>query len=115
MSDFSEKIQHQAEKSILSLITSGQWINLNYQDRVKLPVDFMEKVWQLVDQEKIMEQLACRLEEELANRIVNHMAAELATDIKQILSVSERREACRALARNHMVEIMAAGNGEQTA
>ena len=41
--------------------------------------------------------------------MVNHMAAELATDIKQILSVQERREALRALAREHMDSIMSRG------
>lgn len=40
---------------------------------------------------------------------MNHMAAELATDIKQILSVKERREALRALAREHMDAVMKAG------
>jgi len=115
MNSISEQIQIQAEKSILTLISSGNWLQANCQDRVKLPSDFMEQVWRIVDQEKVKQQLANRLEEELANRIVNHMAAELATDIKQILSVSERREACRALARNHMAEIMAAGSGEKSA
>ena len=41
--------------------------------------------------------------------MVNHMAAELATDIKQILSVSERREMLRGLARDHMDAVMSAG------
>ena len=109
MSDIGEKLQQQAEKAILSMITSGHWIQPDYSNRVKLPKDFMESVWQSVDQEKVKAQLAHRLEKELADRIVNHMAAELATDIKQILSVQERREAIRAIARKHMDEIMAAG------
>ena len=45
---------------------------------------------------------------ELAERIVNHMAAEISTDVKQILSVKERREALRALARHHMDSLMSA-------
>ena len=36
-------------------------------------------------------------------------AAELATDIKQILSVQERREMLRGLAREHMDAVMQAG------
>jgi Mg/Co/Ni transporter MgtE len=112
MSDIGEKLQQQAEKSIISMITSGNWIQPDYSNRVKLPKDFMESVWQSVDQEKVKAELARRLEEELANRIVNHMAAELATDIKQILSVQERREAIRAIARKHMHEIMAAGESQ---
>lgn len=109
MSDIGKKLQQQAEKSILSMITKGNWIQPDYSSRVKLPQDFMESVWQSVDQDKVKAQLASRLESQLADRIVNHMAAEIATDIKQILSVKERREAVRALARKHMDEIMAAG------
>ncbi|WP_138438543.1 hypothetical protein [Marinobacter alexandrii] len=109
MSDIGEKLQQQAEQSILDLITKGHWIQADYGNRVKLPQDFMESVWQCVDQESIKTELAKRLETELADRIVNHIAAELATDIKQILSVKERREAVRALARKHMSEIMSAG------
>ena len=37
------------------------------------------------------------------------MAAELSTDIKQLLSVKERREKIRSLARDHMDSIMKAG------
>jgi hypothetical protein len=46
---------------------------------------------------------------ELTERMVNHMAAELATDIKQILAVKERREMLRGLARDHMEAVMKAG------
>jgi len=109
MSEIGEKLQQQAEKSILKIITSGHWIQPDYSARVKLPQDFMESVWQSVDQGKVKAELARRIESELADRIVNHIAAELATDIKQILSVKERREAVRALARKHMDEIMQAG------
>lgn len=49
MSDIGEKIKQQAEKSILSLITSGNWIQPDYSNRVKLPADFMESVWQSVE------------------------------------------------------------------
>lgn len=59
--------------------------------------------------DKVRAQFAARLESELADRMVTHMAAELATDIKQILSVKERREMLRALARDHMDAVMKAG------
>lgn len=40
--------------------------------------------------------------------MVNSIAAELATDIKQILSVKERREMLRGIAREHMDAVMKA-------
>lgn len=109
MSDIEKAIKDHAERAILKTIKSGEWLAINYSDRVKLPADFMQQVWDLVDTDKVKQQLATRLEEELANRIVNHMAAELATDVKQILSVTERREALRSVARDHMDQIMSAG------
>jgi Mg/Co/Ni transporter MgtE len=99
-------IHQAAEKAVIKIIAEGGWIAPDYANRLKLPADFMTQVWALVDQDKVKKHLAERLEQELADRMVNHMAAELSTDIKQILSVTERREALRSLVRDHMNAIM---------
>ncbi len=57
---------------------------------------------------KIKAALAVRLEAELADRIVTLMASEIATDVKQILSVKERREAIRAVTRENLDRICGA-------
>lgn len=110
MSDFDEKVKSAAEKAVLEFIGSGGWLVPNYESRLKIPADWIGQCWSLVDSGKVRTQVAARLESELADRMVNHIAAELATDIKQILSVKERREMLRALARDHMDEIMKAGS-----
>ena len=102
MTDFELAVKTAAEKAVLKIITEGSWIAPDYANRFKLPAD----VWKLVDQNQIKRHLAARIEEEMADRLVNHIAAELATDIKQILSVPERREALRHVARQHMESIM---------
>lgn len=107
MSDFEQAIKTAAEKSVLRIISEGQWVMPDYANRFKLPADFMADVWKLVDADKLRSELASRLETELADRIINAMAAEIATDVKQILSVKERREALRHFAREHMDSIMA--------
>lgn len=108
MSTFEKKIKELAEKSILKMISDGNWVATDYSNRVKIPADFMSDVWAMVDVEKVKKQMAKRLEEELANRVVNNMAAELATDVKQILSVPERRESLRAVARENLDRICGA-------
>ena len=113
MSDFENAVKAAAEKAVLKIITEGSWVQPDYANRVRLPKDFMVDVWKMVDTEKIKQHLAARLESELADRLVNHMAAEIATDVKQILSVTERREALRSIAREHMETIMQAGVGKQ--
>lgn len=111
MTDFETRLKQAAEQSLLRIISEGQWVQPDYANRFKLPADFMAGVWGLVDAAGLQAQLARRLEAELADRIVNHMAAEIATDIKQLLSDKERREALRSLARQHIDSL--AGKGHQ--
>lgn len=106
MSNLEEQIKHAAEKAILKILADGSWVSLDYGQRVKIGNDFLQDVWKLVDVEKLKDQLARRLEQELADRLINHMAAELATDVKSILSVAERREALRAVVRENFDRIM---------
>lgn len=107
-------IKDAAERSILRIILDGGWIAPDYSNRFKLPPEFLQSVWQSIDQDKLRSALCRRLEEELADRIVNHMAAEIATDVKQILSVKERREELRAMARQYITSC-ASGKGEGAA
>jgi hypothetical protein len=104
--NIEERIKEAAERSILKVIADGSWVVPDYAHRIQLPRDLMNEVWQMVDLSTVKRLLKSRIEQELADRIVNAIAAELSTDIKQVLSVAERREAIRAIAREHMVSIM---------
>jgi hypothetical protein len=106
---FEEQVKAAAERAVLKHVSDGNWLQPNYESRLKIPAEWMAEMWKLVDPKKLQKLLAERIEEELADRMVNFMAAELATDIKQILSVQERREALRSLARKHMDEVMKGG------
>lgn len=105
MTDFETAIKHAAEKAVLKIIGDGSWVQPDYFNRFQLPKEFMADVWKLVDTGKLKAAMAERLERELADRIVNHLAAEIATDVKQILSNKERREALRSVARENMDRI----------
>ena len=110
MNDFEQQVKAAAEKSVIRFLNDGGgWLLPSYEARLKIPKEWVAECWRLVDADKVRAQVAARLESELADRMVNHMAAELATDIKQILSVKERREMMRALARDHMDAVMKAG------
>lgn len=109
MSEFEKAISRAAQNSVLKIISDGNWIASDYASRFKLPPEMLAQVWAMVDIEGLKRKMADRIESELADRIVNHMAAELATDIKQLLSVPERREAIRSVARDHLSHIMQEG------
>jgi hypothetical protein len=109
MTDFEQALKTAAEQSVLKIISSGNCTENSYSNRFKIPVEFVADIWKLVNIEKLKTALASRIEEELADRIVNHIASEMATDIKQILSVKERREALRSIARQHIDSVIALG------
>jgi hypothetical protein len=100
-----DQIKAAAGKAVLHIISSGNWLDVDYSNRWKIPSSFLAEAWALVDKEKLKQRLAERIEEELASRIINSIATEMATDIKQILSIPERREAIRSLARENMDKI----------
>ena len=108
MSDFDTRLREAAEKAALHAIAGGAWLQPDYASRLKVPPDLLKAAWEMIDVHGLKAKLAARIESELVDRIVNHMAAEIATDIKQILSVKERREAIRHIAREHMEAIMKA-------
>ena len=107
MSDFENAIKRAAESSLLKIISEGQWIAPDYANRFKIPGDLMARVYALVDTDAVCSRMAERLNEELADRIVNHLAAEISADVKQILSNKERREALRSIARQHIGNVAA--------
>lgn len=109
VSDFELALKTAAEKSILKIVTEGQWIQPDYANRFKLPTDLLQEIYGLIDREALKAAIVKRLEAELADRIVNRLAAEISTDIKQILSVKDRREAIRELARKHLIHIVDGG------
>lgn len=106
MTDFEQAVKAAAEKAVLKMISEGSWVAPDYNNRFKMPKEMMEDIWALVDQDRLKQKMAERIEEELADRIINLMAAEISTDVKQILSVKERRESLRNLARQHMEGLM---------
>lgn len=109
MSPFEEALSQAAQRSILKVVTEGSWIQPDYANRFKIPSDLLQDIYALVDRDALKVAIGKRLEEELADRVVNLLAAEIATDIKQILSVKERREAIREVARQHLSGIAKLG------
>ena len=102
---FEEKLINTMKQRIEQQIQGLPLVANNYDSLIKVPASFYEDAWKLVDKEKILQQLAIRLEAEVADRIVNLIASEIATDIKQVLSNKERRESIRAVARNMIDKI----------
>ena len=102
MGKFEEDLMNSVKCAMTKQIANQDFIKIDYNDRAKLPSDFIEKAWGLIDTDDLIVKLSERLKDELIDRLVNHLAAEIATDIKQVLSVKERREAVRSVVRDNI-------------
>ena len=97
-----EQIKTAAESAVLKHIREGGWIMLDYENRLKLPRGILDEVFKLIDWEAMKIQLKAKIEGELVDRLMNQMATELSTDVKQILCNQERRECLRAVIRENI-------------
>jgi hypothetical protein len=93
------------KSSLFESIERADFVTIDHRNKISLPKDFLEEIWQSIDIESVKVKIKERLEDELANKLVNHMAAEIATDIKSVLSIKERREAIRGVVRNNIDQI----------
>lgn len=106
MSQFDKQVKDLAEKAILKIFKEGNWVKPDFNNRVQLDSDFMQEAWGMVDKDKIREQLKILLEKELAQRIVNHMAAEIGTDVKKVLNREGIRERIRTVVEDNFKDLM---------
>jgi len=102
---FTNELMVGLKKSILKIVTSGDMILPDYENRLKIPKEYIMDVWDMVDHEKVKQEMTAIIEKDLAKRIMNHLATEMATDMKQLLSDKERRESLRNVARDNLHKI----------
>ncbi len=97
---FEQKMIETIKQNMMNSIAKTDFIMPDYNNRIKIPATFYQKAWELVDQDAVLQILTKNIESEIADRIMNSIASEMANDIKQVLSNKERREEIRAVARN---------------
>lgn len=99
---FAKQVQQSVEHSIVSLLAKGDWLNIDYTNRVRVSPDLLQECYQEIDLQRVKAALIQRLEDKLADKIFNNLATEIATDVKSIMSSQELREQCRGILRNHI-------------
>lgn len=72
---------------------------------MKFHTKSLKNVMKKIDIEKVKEKIISRLEEQMADKIVNKMVTEFSNDIKQIMCNRELREDLRYYMRTKIEEI----------
>jgi hypothetical protein len=99
---FARSIQAAVQKTVINKLAQGDWLNIDYGNRVKVPMSQLQECYDRIDMNRVMDKLVDRLEDKLADKIFNNLATEIGTDVKSIMSNPELRETCRGILRGHM-------------
>lgn len=99
--NFEEKLINVFEKKILNEVESGYNINVGYT-RYSLPDEVIQEVYQNIDMNKVKKLLTERIEEIIAQQIINSMMTEIKTDVKKIVATKQIREDMQYYLRQQM-------------
>lgn len=106
--EFKEKINEAVEQSVIATVRKGDWLRIDYTDRMVVPSADLRAVYAGLDMGRVMAEVRAQVEQHIADSIMNAMATEVATDVKKILSNQELREDIRAVVRSKLREFTAA-------
>lgn len=100
MQDFSERLLDAAQASILDRIQKGDWLEFDYQKRIRVDSDFLSAIYAGLDRDRIKRLVREHLEEKIAEKIIHAMATEIGTDVKSVVTNQPLRENLRFMIRD---------------
>jgi len=95
MENFEEKVINDIQKAVLKQVATCDFLKFEYNDKRKLPDAFINKAWDSIDWDKVIEQVREKMETKICNAIIGNMETEIKTDIKSLLSVDGVRQKLR--------------------
>ncbi|SRR5258708_5555810 len=93
---FEQTIIEAARDSLVKLFRDGAFLQPDYANRIKVPVDLVTKVYELIDYEEILSNLRPTINAMIADRIASSISNEVSTDVKRILAHEPTRLRLRA-------------------
>jgi hypothetical protein len=88
-----------AQESIIKLLESGDWLKVSWDDKLKISATELRAIFNKVDMNRVHERVLAKVEERIANAIIENMATEIGTDVKKIFCNTELREDLRSIIR----------------
>lgn len=105
---FDEQLQEAVQHSVLKMVRDGALVLPEYSSRAKVPAAKVQEMYDSVNWDRVRALVIEEVERAVADKILNAMATEMATDIKQILSNKELREEVRGFIRAGIRRVAAA-------
>lgn len=106
MTDFEQKIMNTVHSTVLKQIQGVRFVEYHHSNKKHIPDDVINKIWDKLDWDSIIKQVAKDLNDRMAKNIVQYMLSEVKTDTKAILSVEGVRQKIRMEAYPKLMEII---------
>jgi len=103
---FEEEMIQRVQNALLEQIRSCRFIEHHHIDRKSVPQDIVQKAWDGLDWEGILQEVSEQLNKQVVSLIVNNMITETKTDVKKLLAVQEVREQLRLKAYPKILEVL---------
>ncbi len=105
---FEEQLKQSVENTIIQFIRKGEWLKLEYNQKLSLDAAWLRKMHDSVSMENVFKLVASEVEQKIADSIINSMATEIAKDVKSIMCNKELREDIRSVIRSKIREAKSA-------
>ena len=92
---FEQEIVNEIQSSILKEIKNNAFLNLKYEQRKVLPDGTIDKLWEAVNWDEVIEQIRPEIQKRICNTVIGAMETEIKTDVKKLLSVEGVRQRLR--------------------
>ncbi len=92
---FEEEIAREVQNSVLQEIKSNSFLRLQYNQRKVLPDGVLDKLWDAVNWDEVIEQIRPEVQKRICNTVIGSMETEIKTDVKKLLAVEGVRQKLR--------------------
>ena len=95
MSQFEKDLIQTIQTTVLKEIKNNTFLRLQYDQKKMLPDGVLERIWESVNWEEVIEQIRPEIQKRICNTVIGAMETEIKPDVKALLSVSGVREKLR--------------------
>ena len=104
--NFEQQVTDQIQKRILASIKEINFLDRFNQGKLAIPNDVIQKAWNGIDWEEVVEYVKKELQDKVCQTIVQNMLSETKTDVKNLLSVEGVRQKIRMEAYPKIKEVL---------
>lgn len=100
---FDEQLMQSVQHAVLDQVRKGEWVKLpRWESALPIDVSTLRSLLTRVDMARVQELVVPKIEQMVADAMIQSVATEIATDVKKIMSNQEIREDLRATIREKL-------------